>query len=226
MKTICSGVVVACLADRRSRCWGLFLAFARRRSSGHRNASRAALRAVLEQEGRTRVLDRYVSPRRHRLRTPTAFEVGNAVGPWRHSVELEPCAPRRWTRGAAPNPGAHRRRRGQRQRHGAARQRQRQQCALAQAELQRVRALRLQATSAPRPKTAPPARRSAARRTALAQLPSPPAPRTRTARTTLKYAGTPAALSCDCACPGAPRVLKFRTERRHGGQRPAAGRDR
>lgn len=175
--------------------WGLFLGLRPQAVEVDMGtAQRGVLRATLEQEGRTRVLDRYVvaapvTGYARRLR----FEVGQAVERGAVLVELEPA------RSEAPDA----RRRAEAQARIAASQagvngaEQRVSAAtsaaeLAQAELQRVRALRLQGhvSAAAEDRAASEAQRSSAELHSAQFAVTAARHELEAARTALRFAGS------------------------------------
>jgi HlyD family secretion protein len=195
--------------------WGLFQGFrpqAVEMDMG--TASRAALRVTLEQEGRTRVLDRYVvtapvTGYARRLR----FEVGNAVERGAILVELEPLRaealdPRRRAEAQARIAAAE---------SGVSATEQRAKAAasgaeLAQTELQRVRALRLQGhvSAAAEDRAASEVQRSAADMRSAQFAVITARHELEAARTTLKYAGSASSTELvTVRAPVAGRVLKI-----------------
>ena len=195
--------------------WGLFQGFrpqAVEMDMG--TASRAALRVTLEQEGRTRVLDRYVvtapvTGHARRLR----FEVGNAVERGAILVELEPLRaealdPRRRAEAQARIAAAE---------SGISATEQRVKAAassadLAQTELQRARALRLQGhvSAAAEDRAASEVQRSAADMRSAQFAVITARHELEAARTTLKYAGSASSTELvTVRAPVAGRVLKI-----------------
>lgn len=195
--------------------WGLFQGFrpqAVEMDMG--TASRAALRVTLEQEGRTRVLDRYVvtapvTGYARRLRS----EVGNAVERGAILVELEPLRaealdPRRRAEAQARIAAAE---------SGVSATEQRARAAassaeLAQTELQRVRALRLQGhvSAAAEDRAASEVQRSAADMRSAQFAVTTARHELEAARTTLKYAGSASSTEpVTVLAPVAGRVLKI-----------------
>ncbi len=195
--------------------WGLFQGFrpqAVEMDMG--TASRVALRVTLEQEGRTRVLDRYVvtapvTGHARRLR----FEVGNAVERGAILVELEPLRaealdPRRRAEAQARIAAAE---------SGVSATEQRAKAAasgaeLAQTELQRVRALRLQGhvSAAAEDRAASEVQRSAADMRSAQFAVITARHELEAARTTLKYAGSASSTELvTVRAPVAGRVLKI-----------------
>ncbi len=177
-------------------------------------ASRAALRVVLEQEGRTRVLDRYVvtAPVTGYARR-VRFEVGHAVERGAILAELEPLRaealdPRRraeaQARIAAAQAGV-----------SAAAQRSNASASnaeLAQTELQRVRALRLQGhvSVAAEDRAASEAQRSTAELRSAKFAVATARHELEAARTTLQYAGRASSTELvTVRAPVAGRVLKI-----------------
>ncbi len=177
-------------------------------------ASRAPLRVTLDQEGRTRVHDRYV------VTAPVAgyarrfrFEVGDAVERGAILVELEPLRPE------ALDP----RRRAEAQARiaaavsGVSATEQRANAAassaeLAQTELQRVRALRLQGHVSPaaEDRAASEAQRSAAELRSAQFAVTTARHELEAARTMLKYAGSASSSELVAVpAPVAGRVLKI-----------------
>ncbi len=177
-------------------------------------ASRGALRVVLEQEGRTRVLDRYV------VTAPVAgyarrirLDVGQAVDRGAVLVELEPVRaealdPRRRAEAQARIAAAE---------AGVSATEQRSKAAassadLAQAELQRVRALRLQGhvSAAAEDRAASEAQRSAAELRSAQFAVASARHELEAARTTLQYAGSASSTQLvPVRAPVAGRVLKM-----------------
>lgn len=195
--------------------WGLFQGFRPQAVEVDMGtASRAALRVTLEQEGRTRVLDRYVvtapvTGHARRLR----FEVGNAVERGAILVELEPLRaealdPRRRAEAQARIAAAE---------SGVSAAEQRAKAAasgaeLAQTELQRVRALRLQGhvSAAAEDRAASEVQRSAADMRSAQFAVITARHELEAARTTLKYAGSASSTELvTVRAPVAGRVLKI-----------------
>lgn len=195
--------------------WGLFQGFRPQAVEVDMGtASRAALRVTLEQEGRTRVLDRYVvtapvTGHARRLR----FEVGNAVEHGAILVELEPLRaealdPRRRAEAQARIAAAE---------SGVSAAEQRAKAAasgaeLAQTELQRVRALRLQGhvSAAAEDRAASEVQRSAADMRSAQFAVITARHELEAARTTLKYAGSASSTELvTVRAPVAGRVLKI-----------------
>ena len=177
-------------------------------------ASRGALRVTLEQEGRTRVLDRYVvaSPvTGHARRIP--LEVGQAVVRGATVAELEPLRadtldPRRQAEAAARIAAAGSALSGAEQRASAAAS----AAELAQAELQRVRALRLQGhvSSAAEDRAASDAQRSGAEQRSAQFAVAAARHELEAARTLLQYAGKPSGTGLvTVRAPVAGKVLKI-----------------
>lgn len=195
--------------------WGLFQGFRPQAVEVDvGSANRAALRVVLEQEGRTRVLDRYV------VTAPVAgfarrirLDVGQSVERGALLVELEPV------RAEALDP----RRRAEAQARIAAAEagvnatEQRSKAAassadLAQAELQRVRALRLQGhvSAAAEDRAASEAQRSAAELRSAQFAVAGARHELEAARITLKFAGSASSNEpVAVRSPVAGRVLKI-----------------
>jgi len=177
-------------------------------------ASRGALRVTLEQEGRTRVLDRYVvaSPvTGYARRIP--LEVGQAVARGTTVAELEPLRadtldPRRQAEAAARIAAAGSALSGAEQRASAAAS----AAELAQAELQRVRALRLQGhvSSAAEDRAASDAQRSGAEQRSAQFAVAAARHELEAARTLLQYAGKPSGAGLvTVRAPVAGKVLKI-----------------
>jgi len=195
--------------------WGLFLGFRPQAVEVDMGtASRAALRVTLEQEGRTRVLDRYVvtapvTGYARRLR----LEVGNVVKRGTVLVELEPLRaealdPRRRAEAQARIAAAE---------SGVSATEQRAKAAassaeLAQTELQRVRALRLQGhvSAAAEDRAASEVQRSAADMRSAQFAVTTARHELEAARTTLQYAGSASSTELvTVRAPVAGRVLKI-----------------
>lgn len=195
--------------------WGLFQGFRPQAVEVDMGtASRAALRVTLEQEGRTRVLDRYVvtapvTGYARRLR----LEVGNMVERGTVLVELEPVRaealdPRRRAEAQARIAAAE---------SGVSASEQRAKAAassaeLAQTELQRMRALRLQGhvSAAAEDRAASEAQRSAAELRSAQFAVTTARHELEAARTTLKYAGSASSAELVAVrAPVAGRVLKI-----------------
>jgi len=195
--------------------WGLFLGFRPQAVEVDMGtASRAALRVTLEQEGRTRVLDRYVvtapvTGYARRLR----LEVGNVVKRGTVLVELEPLRaealdPRRRAEAQARIAAAE---------SGVSATEQRAKAAassaeLAQTELQRVRALRLQGhvSAAAEDRAASEVQRSAADMRSAQFAVTTARHELKAARTTLQYAGSASSTELvTVRAPVAGRVLKI-----------------
>jgi HlyD family secretion protein len=177
-------------------------------------ASRGALRVTLEQEGRTRVLDRYVvaSPvTGYARRIP--LEVGQAVARGATVAELEPLRadtldPRRQAEAAARIAAAGSALSGAEQRASAAAS----AAELAQAELLRVRALRLQGHVSPaaEDRAASDAQRSGAEQRAAQFVVAAARHELEAARTLLQYAGKPGGTGLvTVRAPVAGKVLKI-----------------
>ena len=177
-------------------------------------ASRGALRVTLEQEGRTRVLDRYVvaSPvTGYARRIP--LEVGQAVARGATVAELEPLRadtldPRRQAEAAARIAAAGSALSGAEQRASAAAS----AAELTQAELQRVRALRLQGhvSSAAEDRAASDAQRSGAEHRSTQFAVTAARHELEAARTLLQYAGKPSGAGLvTVRAPVAGKVLKI-----------------
>ncbi|MFO1263558.1 MAG: HlyD family efflux transporter periplasmic adaptor subunit [Rhodoferax sp.] len=177
-------------------------------------ASRSALRVTLEQEGRTRVLDRYVvaSPvTGHARRIP--LEVGQAVARGAVVAELEPLRadtldPRRQAEAAARIAAAESALSGAQQRASAAAS----AAELAQAELQRVRTLRQQGHVSPaaEDRAASDAQRSDAEHRAAQFAVAAARHELDAARTLLQYGGKPSnAAVVTVRAPVAGKVLKI-----------------
>jgi len=177
-------------------------------------ASRGALRVTLEQEGRTRVLDRYVvaSPVTGFARR-IPLEVGQAVARGATVAELEPLRadtldPRRQAEAAARIAAAGSALSGAEQRASAAVS----AAELAQAELQRVRALRLQGhvSSAAEDRAASDAQRSGAEQRSAQFAVTAARHELEAARTLLQYAGKPSGAGLvTVRAPVAGKVLKI-----------------
>jgi HlyD family secretion protein len=177
-------------------------------------ASRGALRVTLEQEGRTRVLDRYVvaSPVTGFARR-IPLEVGQAVARGATVAELEPLRadtldPRRQAEAAARIAAAGSALSGAEQRASAAVN----AAELAQAELQRVRALRLQGhvSSAAEDRAASDAQRSGAEQRSAQFAVAAARHELEAARTLLQYAGKPGGAGLvTVRAPVAGKVLKI-----------------
>jgi HlyD family secretion protein len=158
-------------------------------------ASRGALRVTLEQEGRTRVLDRYavaapVTGYARRI----SLEVGQAVARGSVVAELEPLRadtldPRRQAEASARIAAAESALRATEQRASAAAS----AAELAQAELQRVRALRAQGHVSPaaEDRAATDAQRSGAEQRSSQFAVDAARHELEAARTLLKYSGSP-----------------------------------
>jgi HlyD family secretion protein len=177
-------------------------------------ASRGALRVTLEQEGRTRVLDRYVvaSPvTGYARRIP--LEVGQAVARGATVAELEPLRadtldPRRQAEAAARIAAAGSALSGAEQRASAAAS----ASELAQAELLRVRALRLQGHVSPaaEDRAASDAQRSGAEQRSAQFAVAAARHELEAARTLLQYAGKPSGAGLvTVRAPVAGKVLKI-----------------
>ena len=177
-------------------------------------ASRGALHVTLEQEGRTRVLDRYVvaSPvTGHARRIP--LEVGQVVARGATVAELEPLRadtldPRRQAEAAARIAAAQSALSSTEQRASAATS----AAELAQAELQRVRALRLQGHVSPaaEDRAASDAQRSGAEQRAAQFAVAAARHELEAARTLLQYAGKPGGAGLvTVRAPVAGKVLKI-----------------
>ncbi|NDP37432.1 MAG: HlyD family efflux transporter periplasmic adaptor subunit [Rhodoferax sp.] len=194
--------------------WGLFQGFRPQAVEVDvGSASRAALRVVLEQEGRTRVLDRYV------VTAPVAgyarrirLDVGQSVERGALLAELEPVRaealdPRRRAEAQARIAAAE---------SGVSATEQRSKAAassadLAQAELQRVRALRLQGhvSAAAEDRAASEAQRSAAELRSAQFAVASARHELEAARTTLRFAGSASSNErVAVRSPVAGRVLK------------------
>jgi len=177
-------------------------------------ASRGALRVTLEQEGRTRVLDRYVvaSPVTGFARR-IPLEVGQAVARGATVAELEPLRadtldPRRQAEAAARIAAAGSALSGAEQRASAAAS----AAELAQAELQRVRALRLQGHVSPaaEDRAASDAQRSGAEQRSAQFAVAAARHELEAARTLLQYAGKPGGTGLvTVRAPVAGKVLKI-----------------
>jgi len=177
-------------------------------------ASRGALRVTLEQEGRTRVLDRYVvaSPVTGFARR-IPLEVGQAVARGATVVELEPLRAdtldaRRQAEAAARIAAAQSALNGTEQRASAAAS----GAELAQAELQRVRALRLQGHVSPaaEDRAASDAQRSGAEQRSAQFAVAAARHELEAARTLLQYAGKSSGTGLvTVRAPVAGRVLKI-----------------
>ncbi len=176
-------------------------------------ASRGALRVTLEQEGRSRVLDRYVvaSPVTGFARR-IPLEVGQAVARGATVAELEPLRadtldPRRQAEAAARIAAAGSALSGVEQRASAAAS----AAELAQAELQRVRALRLQGHVSPaaEDRATSDAQRSGAEQRAAQFAVVAARHELEAARTLLQYAGKPSGAGLvTVRAPVAGKVLK------------------
>jgi HlyD family secretion protein len=176
-------------------------------------ASRATLRVTLEQEGRTRVLDRYVvaAPVNGYARRIT-LEVGQSVERGATLVELEPVRsevldPRSRAQAGARIAAAE---------SGVSAAAQRAQAAasaadLAQAELQRVRALRLQGHVSPaaEDRAASDAERSSAELRSAQFAVATARHELEAARTLLQYAGSASGHELVVRAPVAGQVLKI-----------------
>jgi len=177
-------------------------------------ASRGALRVTLEQEGRTRVLDRYVvaSPVTGFARR-IPLEVGQAVALGGVVAELEPLRadtldPRRQAEAAARIAAAGSALSGAEQRASAAAS----AAELAQAELQRVRALRQQGHVSPaaEDRAASDAQRSGAEQRSAQFAVAAARHELEAARTLLQYAGKPGGAGLvTVRAPVAGKVLKI-----------------
>lgn len=177
-------------------------------------ASRGALRVTLEQEGRTRVLDRYVvaSPVTGFARR-IPLEVGQAVALGATVAELEPLRadtldPRRQAEAAARIAAAQSALSGTEQRASAAAS----VAELAQDELQRVRELRLQGhvSSAAEDRAASDAQRSGAEQRSAQFAVAAARHELEAARTLLQYAGKPGGAGLvTVRAPVAGKVLKI-----------------
>lgn len=195
--------------------WGLFQGFRPQAVEVDvGSASRAALRVVLEQEGRTRVLDRYV------VTAPVAgyarrirLDVGQSVERGALLAELEPVRaealdPRRRAEAQARIAAAE---------AGVSATEQRTKAAassadLAQAELQRARALRLQGhvSAAAEDRAASEAQRSAAELRSAQFAVASARHELEAARTTLRFAGSASSNErVSVRSPVAGRVLKI-----------------
>jgi HlyD family secretion protein len=177
-------------------------------------ATRGALRVMLEQEGRTRVLDRYVvaSPvTGHARRIP--LEVGQSVALGATVAELEPLRAdtldaRRQAEAAARIAAVESTLSGTEQRASAAAS----AAELAQAELQRVRALRLQGhvSAAAEDRAASDAQRFGAEQRSAQFAVAAARHELEAARTLLHYAGKPSGAGLvTVRAPVAGKVLKI-----------------
>ena len=177
------------------------------------NASRSALRVTLEQEGRTRVLDRYVVAAPvtgYARRIP--LEVGQVVGYGAVVAELEPLRadtldPRRQAEASARIAAAKSALGATEQRASAAAN----AAELAQAELQRARALRLQGHVSPavEDRAASDAQRTGAEQRSAQFAVTTARHELEAARTLLQYAGSPGnAGLVTVRAPVAGKVLK------------------
>lgn len=177
-------------------------------------ASSGALRVTLEQEGRTRVLDRYVvaSPVTGFARR-IPLEVGQAVARGATVAELEPLRAdtldaRRQAEASSRIAAAQSALSGTEQRASAAAN----AAELAQAELQRVRALRLQGhvSLAAEDRAASDAQRSGAEQRAAQFAVAAARHELEAARTLLQYAGKPGGVGLvTVRAPVAGKVLKI-----------------
>lgn len=195
--------------------WGLFMALRQQPLEVDiGTASRAALRVVLEQEGRTRVLDRYVvaAPVSGYARRLT-FEVGQAVQRGDTLVELEPL--RATALDARSRAEAQARMAAFEANLSAVEQGARaaaSQAELAQTELLRVRALRLQGhvSVAAEDRAASEAERSGAAWRSAQFAVATARHEVQAARSSLKYAGSASPVApVTVRAPVAGRVLKL-----------------